>query len=127
MYELARKENHNMKTITTLAQFKKLVAENEYVLVSFYAEWRDSCRTMHPILQNLAEHNAGRIVVAKIDVNNSPESSILFDALGVPDLYLFKSGSVIEKLSGHFTLDILEEKVEKLISEKFSDIPPRGH
>lgn len=116
-----------MKTIKTLAQFKELITQNQYVLVNFYAEWRESCRTMLPVLQTLAENNAERIVVAKIEVNNLPELAIQFDVLGVPDLYLFRTGFVLEKLSGHLPLNMLQEKVDKLISKRFSDLPTRGH
>ena len=116
-----------MKTIDTLAQFKELITENEHVLVNFYAEWRDSCRKMLPILHKLSENNVGRIVVAKIEVSNLPELAIQFDVLNLPDLYLFRTGLVIEKLSGQFTLDMLQEKVDKLNSRRFPGIPPRGH
>ncbi len=116
-----------MKTIDSLNQFKDVINENEFVLINFYAEWRDSCRKMLPVLQNLSENNPGRIVVAKIEVNDLPELAIQFDELYLPDLYFFKTGLVIEKLAGYITPAILQEKVDKLTSIRFHDIPPRGH
>lgn len=118
---------YNMETIKTYDQFRELIAKNKYVMINFCAEWRDPFHIMQPVLEKLCSHNAGRIVIAKIGISSLPESVLQFEALGVPDLCLFETGIAVEKLSGIYALNTLQEKLNKLISQRFTNICPRGH
>ena len=81
------------------------------VLVEFGAEWCGPCRHMEPILEQLAAADwQGKVRLAKIDVDQSVDTTIRFQVMGVPTLILFINGEVRERVSGKQPRDRLVEK-----------------
>jgi thioredoxin 1 len=64
------------------------------VLLDFWAEWCRPCKMIAPILEDLAEQYAGRLKIAKLDVENNPASPAKFSVRNIPSLLLFKDGNV---------------------------------
>ena len=65
------------------------------ILVDFWAEWCGPCRMVSPILEKLAEEYAGQIRVVKVDTDQNPGLSQLFQIRSIPTIAVFKSGKLI--------------------------------
>lgn len=70
------------------------------VLVDYSAEWCGPCKMMAPALEESAEHYAGRLDVAKIDVDANPALASRYHVRGIPTLMLFKEGTVVASKVG---------------------------
>ena len=64
------------------------------VLVDYWAEWCGPCKSIAPILDELAKEYEGRLVIAKINVDENQQVPAKFGIRGIPTLMLFKNGNV---------------------------------
>jgi thioredoxin 1 len=62
------------------------------VLLDFWAEWCGPCKMIAPILDQIAAEYAGRVIVAKMNVDENPKTPMKFNVRGIPTLILFKNG-----------------------------------
>lgn len=94
----------------TRENFDEVVLKSEVpVLVDFWAPWCGPCRTMGPIVDEIAEETPS-IVVGKINFDDEQELAVKYDVTAIPTLILFKSGAIRNTLVGlHTKQDILNE------------------
>jgi thioredoxin 1 len=64
------------------------------VLLDFWAEWCGPCKMIAPILDEIAEEYKGRVKIAKINIDENPQTPPKFQVRGIPTLILFKNGTV---------------------------------
>jgi thioredoxin 1 len=64
------------------------------VLVDYWAEWCGPCRMIAPILDEIAKEYAGRLTVAKLNVDENQQTPQKFGIRGIPTLMLFKNGNI---------------------------------
>ncbi|MET9781792.1 thioredoxin family protein [Nocardiopsis alba] len=65
------------------------------VLAVFRAEWSAVCRALDPVLVEVAKEYDGRLTVARLDIDRSPETPPEYDVTAIPTLYVFKGGSIV--------------------------------
>ncbi len=70
------------------------------VLVDFYATWCGPCKAMGPVLESVAADMAGKLKIAKVDVDANPELAAQFGIRSVPTLLVLKAGAVQEQMVG---------------------------
>ncbi len=81
--------------------FKNEVLDaNEPVLVDFWAEWCGPCRMMAPVVEQIAQDYSGKMKVAKLNVDENPESAAAYGVMSIPTLILFKNGEAVERFVG---------------------------
>ena len=70
------------------------------VLLDFWAEWCGPCKALSPIIDELAGEYAGKVKIAKLDVDAEPGLAGQYNVLSIPMVALFKDGEVVERSVG---------------------------
>ena len=96
------------------ANFKSEVTDSEIpVLVDFWAPWCGPCRTVAPVLEELAKEYDGKVKVVKLNVDENQSTASEFGVRSIPTLILFKAGKVLEQTVGVQPKENLKQMVEK--------------
>lgn len=95
---------------STLAQ---TVGGYPLVVVDFYADWCQPCKMMAPVLQELAQELKGRLVVAKVNVDQNPLSARKYQAMSIPTMVIFRDGKPVDRITGALPKQALRARVEK--------------
>ena len=70
------------------------------VLVDFWAEWCGPCKMISPVLEEIAEEQAGKIQIGKLNIDDNLDVTRRFDVMSIPTLILFKDGEPVSRLIG---------------------------
>lgn len=105
--------NNNVIKLGSIEHFKPHVLEADVpVLVDFYADWCGPCRSVAPVLEQLAGEMEGRAKIVKVNVDDLPELSQRFKVQSIPTLLLFRDGALIDSMVGALPGHVLRAKLE---------------
>jgi thioredoxin 1 len=90
----------NVTTITSETFDETIKSSSTPVVVDFWAEWCGPCKMIAPILEEIASENAGKVQIAKLNVDDNPELARRFDVMSIPTLIVFKDGEVTKRMVG---------------------------
>ncbi len=97
----------------TDATFNDSVLKSDIpVLLDFWAPWCGPCRAVGPIVDELATEYEGKVLIAKMNVDENPNTPSKFGIRAIPTLIIFKGGEVVEQITGAVTKDALKEKLD---------------
>ena len=85
------------------------------VVVDFWAEWCGPCKQIGPALEELSVEMAGKIKIAKVDVDTNPNSAASMGVRGIPALFIFNDGEVISPRAGAAPKAALQSWIEDSI------------
>lgn len=89
------------------------------VLVDFFSPTCGPCRTLAPVLDDLAKDFGGKLAIIKVDTSRNPGSSAHFRIRGVPTLIFFRNGKKVDELVGLPEPRVLREKLNSVVAGKF--------
>lgn len=100
----------------TDANFDREVLQSEIpVLVDFWATWCAPCKAIAPLIDTIAEENAGKIKVGKVNVDENQSIPGKYGVRGIPTIILFKNGAVLEQIVGAVPKSQLDALVAKAL------------
>ena len=85
------------------------------VLVDFWAEWCGPCKMIAPLLEDLAADQAGKLTVAKVNVDENPQAPMKYGVRSIPTMILFKGGQVAATKIGALPKSKLYEWVDSVL------------
>ncbi len=90
---------------------------NKYplVLVDFYADWCMPCKMIAPILEELASELKGKLVIAKINVDENPRAAMEYQAMSIPTLIIFKNGKPVDRIVGALPKPVLLSRLKAFL------------
>lgn len=104
---------HTEPVVVSDASFRRDVLESDLpVLVDLWAPWCGPCHMIAPVVEKIARDYAGRLKVAKLNVDENPQTSMDYHVQGIPTLLIFKQGRVADRIVGAAPEAMLRGKVE---------------
>ncbi|MCP3970055.1 MAG: thioredoxin [Rhodobacteraceae bacterium] len=100
----------------TDATFEAEVVNSDIpVVVDFWAEWCGPCKQIGPSLEELSEQYAGKVKIAKVNVDDNPNTPAAMGVRGIPALFMFKGGQVISNKTGAAPKSVLKGWIDEAV------------
>jgi len=96
----------------------EVLRSNLPVVVDFYASWCGPCRTLAPILDQVAQDYKGRVKIVKVNIDEEPELAEHYQVSGVPAMYFFRNGGLVDGIVGLPSPQVLLAKLNAISPAK---------
>lgn len=90
----------NNVAVITKENFDQIVNTDKPVLIDFWASWCNPCKTVAPVIEELAAEYTDRAVIGKVNIDDQGELSSKFRIMSIPTIVLFKGGQPVDKIVG---------------------------
>ena len=95
--------------------YKSLLESGKPVVIDFWAPWCGPCRSIAPIIEELAAAYEDRVIIGKYNVDDDTELGVEYGIRNIPTLLFFKDGNMVDKHVGTITRDALAAKIDSLL------------
>lgn len=106
----------HVKHVSDASFAQEVLQAEQPVLVDFWAPWCGPCRAVAPVLEQVAEAYAGRVTIAKLNVDENQQTAQQYGIRSIPTVALFKGGEVVDGVLGaapkSFFTQMLDKHVE---------------
>ena len=102
-------------TLTESTFDETLATTEELLLVDFWAPWCGPCRAISPVLEALERDQAGRVKLAKVNVDEEPALAGRYAVRSIPTILLVKNGRIVDTVVGAVPRATLEAKIDKAL------------
>jgi thioredoxin 1 len=93
----------------------KVLKATTLVVVDFWAPWCGPCKSIAPVLEEVAKDLAGQVVIYKVNVDDNPKSPAQYNVRAIPNLIIFKGGSEVDRVVGAVPKDQLIATIKKAL------------
>ena len=107
--------SNNVSPVGVLDFESEVLKADKLVIVDFWAEWCGPCKMVAPFLDDLATDMAGKVTVAKVNIDENPQTPRKYGVRGIPTMILFKGGQVAATKIGALPKSKLYEWVESVL------------
>lgn len=98
------------------SNFKAEVLDSKAtILVDFWAPWCGPCKSIAPVLDELAKEFSGKLHIMKMNVDENPRTPSMYNVRGIPNLVIFKNGEVFDQLVGAVPKDQLVAAISRAV------------
>ena len=104
-----------MEVTITSENLSSLKKGDQPLVVDFWASWCGPCRMVAPIIEELAETYAGKVVIGKCDVEDNEDLAAEFGIRNIPTILFFKGGEEVNKLVGAQQKAKIEDAIKQLL------------
>ncbi len=94
---------------------EEVLKSDQPVVVDFWAAWCGPCRSMAPVIEQLAEDFKGKAKVGKLNVDENQSLAMRYGIKGIPTLLFFAQGEVVDQEVGYTPKDVIESKINKIL------------
>lgn len=105
------------KAVTDGSFQNDVLDADDVVLVDFWAEWCGPCKQIGPALEEIADEYAGKLTVAKVNIDENPETPGKFGVRGIPTLMVFKNGELAATKVGAAPKGQLTSWIDQVLKE----------
>ncbi|WP_425410329.1 thioredoxin [Hyphococcus sp.] len=106
-----------VKTVTDASFSEEVINSGDTVLIDFWAEWCGPCKQIAPALEEIASEYEGKITIAKVNIDENPETPGKYGVRGIPTLMIFSGGEHVATRVGAAPKSQLAAWVDEVLKE----------